>query len=144
MCPMIAGTISSLKFSEIQAQSMSLGFSKTSCNKARPAEGSTEPLSTWAARRARERLYGFDGQQPLLAAFLYDAFDATGSDELRERVPHGQLLAYAREVFGAAIRRLELHFPNPGEREPLEDPVASDEGGDELGVRVRENVLRRV
>src|SRR5919202_5202447 len=117
MCPMIAGTISSLKFSEIQAQSMSLGSSKTSCKKARPAEG--EPLYTWAALRAGERLYGFDGQQPLLAVSLYDASGATGPDDLRERILYTQPLAYAGEVIGVAIGRLELKVPDPEEREPL-------------------------
>ena len=34
--------------------------------------------------------------------------------------------------------------PTLRQREPLEDAVVADEGGDELGVRVREDVLRGV
>src|ERR671933_2039678 len=104
MCPMIAGTISSLKFPEIQSHSMSLGFSReeSSCRRAKLPTG--------------ESLYGVYGQQPLLAAFRYDAFGAAGPDDLRERILYGQLLAYAGQVVGAAVRRLELHFPHPGER----------------------------
>src|SRR3712207_5336743 len=130
--------MSSQKFSEIQSHSMSLGSSSEegSCRRAK--------LATRDVSGAGERLYGVYGEQPPLAIFLHDALGATGTYNLRERVPHGQPLAYAREVFGAVVRRFELHVAYRGEREPLEDPVAPDKGGDELGAGVREDVLRGV
>src|SRR3712207_3120363 len=138
MCPCTAGTMSSQKFSEIQSHSTSLGSSseERSCRRVK--------LLTRDAPDAGERLYGVHGQQPPFATLLHDAFCGTAPDELGEGVPHGQPLAYAREVVGDAVRRFELHLSDPGEREPLEDAVAADEGGDELGVRIREDVLRGV
>src|SRR5215211_197216 len=137
MCPWMAGTMSSQKFSEIHSQSMSLGSSMRSCNK-------RARLPTRDVSGSGELFYGVYGQQPLFAALLHDTSGGTGPDDLRERVPHGQLLAYAGKVVGATVRRLELYVADAHEREPLEDAVVADERGDELGVRVREDVLRGV
>src|SRR5918911_3237695 len=124
--------MSSQKFSEIQSHSMSRGSSseERSCKRAR--------LPT------RERLDGVYGEQPLFAVLLDHAPRGTRPYELGERVPHAQPLAYARKLLCAAVGRVELHLPNFKQREPLEDAVVADERGDELGVRVREDVLRRV
>src|SRR5215204_3473491 len=140
MWPWIAGTMSSQKFSRIQSHSMSFGSSieERSWSSARPkAPGST----TRVAPGAGELLYGVYGQQPLLAVVLHDSLAVSRPDQLGERILHGQVPAYAGEILGVAVRRLELHVADPGEREPLEDPVGADEGGDELGVGVREDVL---
>src|SRR5215218_7842365 len=143
MWPWIAGKMSSQKFSRIQSHSMSFGSSIAvrSWSSARPkAPGST----TRVAPGAGELLYGVYGQQPLLAVVLHDGLGPPRPDQLGERVLHGQVPAYAGEILGVAVRRLELHVADPREREPLEDPVVADEGGDELGVRVREDVRGRV
>src|SRR5215210_8664082 len=131
--------MSSQKFSAIQSHSMSFGSSsEMSCRR------SARASPTRGFPGAREGLYGLDGQQPLLTVVLYDGLAVPRSDQLGERVPHSQVPAYAREVCGVAVRRLELHVADAHQREPLEDPVVADEGGDELGVGVREDVLRRV
>src|SRR5918998_2620881 len=137
MWPCIAGKMSSQKFSESQSHSMSFGSSsEMSCRSAR-----APPLLTRGVPGAGKGLYGLYGQQAPLAVVLDDGLGAAGADQLGERVPHGQVPVYAREAFGVAVRRLEPHVAHPGEREPLEDPVVADEGGDELGVRVREDLL---
>src|ERR671915_1196373 len=129
--------MSSQKFSESQSHSMSLGSSsEMSCRSAR-----APPLLTRGAPGAGKGLYGLYGQQAPLAVVLDDGLGAAGADQLGERVPHAQVPVYAREAFGVAVRRLELHVAHPGEREPLEDPVVADERGDELGVRVSEDLL---
>src|SRR5918998_2286095 len=139
MCPWIAGTMSSQKFSEIQSHSMSLGSSSEERSWRRRAR-----LATRGGLGAGERLYGVYAQQPLFAALLHHALRGAGTDDLRQRVPHRQLFAYAGKAFCVAVCRREIHVADAHEREPLEDPVVPDEGGDELGVRVREDVLRRV
>src|SRR5918998_1721680 len=139
MCPWIAGTMSSQKFSEIQSHSMSLGSSSEERSWRRRAR-----LATRGGLGAGERLYGVYAQQPLFAALLHHALRGAGTDDLRQRVPHRQLFAYAGKAFCVAVCRREIHVADAHEREPLEDPVGTDEGGDELGVRAREDVLRRV
>src|SRR5215212_3743378 len=130
MWPWIAGTMSSQKFSAIQSHSMSLdSSSERSCMSARASP-------TRGCPGAREGLYGLDGQQPLLGVVLHDGLAVPRADQLGERVPHGQVPAYAGEVCGVTVRRLELHIADAHQREPFEDPVIADEGGYELRVGV--------
>src|SRR5215213_7585330 len=139
----MAGTMSSQKFSRIQSHSISFGSSieERSWSSARPKA----PRSTTrVAPSAGKLLYGVYGQQPLLAVVLHDGLAVSRPDQLGERVLHGQVPAYAGEVLGVAVRGLQIHLPDFAQREALEDAVVADEGGDELGVRVREDVLRGV
>src|SRR5918997_5641319 len=137
----MAGTMSSQKFSRIQSHSMSLGSSieEMSC---RSAKAPASPMRRFPG--AGQGLYGLDCKQPPLAVILHDAHCAAGPDDLRESVPHRQPPVYAGEALGPAVSRLELHFSYPGEREALEYAIVADERGNELGVRVRKNVLRGV
>src|SRR3989337_1397510 len=98
--------MSSQKFSAIQSHSMSLGSSsEMSCKSARAPEN---PSPTRGFPGAGEGLDGLDGQQPFLAVVLHDRLGPPGSDQLGEGVPDGQVPAYAGEVLGVAVRRLEL------------------------------------
>src|SRR5918994_4972215 len=140
MWPCIAGTMSSQKLSEIQSHSMSFGSSmdERSCSNVRAG------LATRVVPGAGELLDGVYSEQSLFAVSLHHALGAAGADDLRERVPHGQVAVYAGQVFGFAVGRLELHVADPDEGEPLEDAVCADERGDELGVRVGEDGLGSV
>src|ERR687895_2976773 len=72
MCPWIAGTMSSQKFSEIHSQSISLGSSsEKSCKSARPPERWPELSTRVAASRAGKSLNGLDGEQPFGPVLLY-------------------------------------------------------------------------
>src|SRR5215208_1517860 len=140
MWPCIAGTMSSQKLSEIQSHSMSFGSSmdERSCSNARAG------LATRVVPGAGELLDGVYSEQTLFAVSLNHALGAAGADDLRERVPHVQVAVYAGQILGFAVGRLEPYVADSDEGEPLEDAVGADERGDELGVRVREDVLRGV
>src|ERR687890_2211464 len=148
-----AGTMSSWKFSPIHSQSIKPTFfcspvANSLWRKASIAMGEfRKALPTGYLGIVRQGPYGVDGERAARTAAVpvrhHEAPVGAGADDLREGVLQGKVVAYARKVV-AAVHGVEVHVPHPHEREPLEHPVRADEGGDEVRVRVGQDVRRCV